>query len=724
MKTNDAKDKSVLLIPSLLLLQSLFVGSTFKTTAITFTFYVLAVFIATILRRKINTTESFRWSGSIHRTSVTVVIFLFFVGTASWRLTHHLTDTINLLSCVVDSVAHIALIFGLVLHVFYPRFGHPTLLGLGLLVVMLCVAAGGSSQSLAGQVTVALFSVVGFLFSSRFILNHWSRGDRFEAAIRPDKLRMTTTVDRGRTNLLFSALALSIILMTTSAIAHVTGLVLPDIQGLVYSKLQTSLDAVARDTTIASSNYVRGDRIGSIRRHMSTDPAEITLKVYSKIRPGYLKGSAFEFYHQSRWNAIENDDLPLGQQVASFEPRWLEPVGRGTTRIEGRSSRRLNRFQVSPSKSNRFATVEVHNEPLKGNVFFVPMNIKWIECAGRHIRFSNSQVLEHGPDRTNPYVLGIDNEPIVDPLDNARRHFLMNVPPSVSKQAARVAKEVCGSRGSARGKAAALQNYFQNEYEYSLRGTPMSNGVDPIARFLELKHPAHCEFFASASVLILRSAGVPARYVTGYVADEFDTKDDVWVARHRDAHAWVEAYDDQTKTWFPVESTPGRSYLSPLSDDDDELSSSENGLDDESDNEGNEGFFSKTLGWIMSMRATDPLSLLFRVAQWPLFLSLVYLMWRRFLRDDHSELNPEDVKSKLMLAKVDRLLRKHQLIRSPSETMHQFATRLENHSQRIQSDQEQSTGQDSLQDKLQSYADWYRQFAESRYQGQLPDPLV
>ena len=233
-----------------------------------------------------------------------------------------------------------------------------------------------------------------------------------------------------------------------------------------------------------------------------------------------------------------------------------------------------------------------------------------------------------------------------------------------------------------------------------------------------------CEFFASASVLILRSAGVPARYVTGYVADEFDTKDDVWVARHRDAHAWVEAYDDQTKTWFPVESTPGRSYLSPLSGDDDELSSSENGLDDESDNEGNEGFFSKTLGWIMSMRATDPLSLLFRVAQGPLFLSLVYLMWRRFLRDDHSELNPEDVKSKLMLAKVDRLLRKHQLIRSPSETMHQFATRLENHSQRIQSDQEQSTGQDSLQDKLQSYADWYRQFAESRYQGQLPDPLV
>jgi hypothetical protein len=52
----------------------------------------------------------------------------------------------------------------------------------------------------------------------------------------------------------------------------------------------------------------------------------------------------------------------------------------------------------------------------------------------------------------------------------------------------------------------------------------------------------HCEYFASALTLMLRSQGVPARMVIGYRPREFNDVGNYYVVRQRDAHAWVEAY--------------------------------------------------------------------------------------------------------------------------------------------------------------------------------------
>lgn len=78
---------------------------------------------------------------------------------------------------------------------------------------------------------------------------------------------------------------------------------------------------------------------------------------------------------------------------------------------------------------------------------------------------------------------------------------------------------------------------------------------DPIRWFLE--HPgsdAHCEVFASATALLLRSVGIPARYVVGYLAHERDRQGN-WIVRARDAHAWVEAWCDGEQ-WVTIEATP------------------------------------------------------------------------------------------------------------------------------------------------------------------------
>jgi hypothetical protein len=64
----------------------------------------------------------------------------------------------------------------------------------------------------------------------------------------------------------------------------------------------------------------------------------------------------------------------------------------------------------------------------------------------------------------------------------------------------------------------------------------------------------HCEYFAAATVLLLRQAGIPARLANGYAVDEYDSRQDLYIIRRRHAHAWAIAYINGT--WQAVDSTP------------------------------------------------------------------------------------------------------------------------------------------------------------------------
>src|SRR5207253_2703424 len=64
----------------------------------------------------------------------------------------------------------------------------------------------------------------------------------------------------------------------------------------------------------------------------------------------------------------------------------------------------------------------------------------------------------------------------------------------------------------------------------------------------------HCEYFATATVLLLRQAGVPARYVVGYSAQEFSTLEGAFIVRNRHAHAWAQAL--VAGRWVVVDTTP------------------------------------------------------------------------------------------------------------------------------------------------------------------------
>jgi hypothetical protein len=79
-------------------------------------------------------------------------------------------------------------------------------------------------------------------------------------------------------------------------------------------------------------------------------------------------------------------------------------------------------------------------------------------------------------------------------------------------------------------------------FQYSLEGQPRSLDMDNVEDFL-VSHPkGHCEYFASALALMLRSQGIPSRLVIGYRCDEYNDLGDYYRVRQLHAHSWVEAY--------------------------------------------------------------------------------------------------------------------------------------------------------------------------------------
>lgn len=105
----------------------------------------------------------------------------------------------------------------------------------------------------------------------------------------------------------------------------------------------------------------------------------------------------------------------------------------------------------------------------------------------------------------------------------------------------------------------ALSGFFNDRFTYRLwqpqpRSRDRKAVETPLSRFLLKDRAGHCEYFATATVLLLRKLGIPARYATGYVVHEASGSG--YVVRLRDAHAWTLVWDPTQELWVDFDTTP------------------------------------------------------------------------------------------------------------------------------------------------------------------------
>jgi hypothetical protein len=112
-----------------------------------------------------------------------------------------------------------------------------------------------------------------------------------------------------------------------------------------------------------------------------------------------------------------------------------------------------------------------------------------------------------------------------------------------------------------------MESFLRDRFTYtlSLTGKP---GDDPLAHFLFDTRAGHCEYFASAMTIMLRTLGIPAREVNGFLPGEYNDLGGDYIVRASDAHSWVEVYfpGNDWQVFDPTPAAPENSagFLSRL----------------------------------------------------------------------------------------------------------------------------------------------------------------
>jgi transglutaminase-like putative cysteine protease len=150
------------------------------------------------------------------------------------------------------------------------------------------------------------------------------------------------------------------------------------------------------------------------------------------------------------------------------------------------------------------------------------------------LRYSAYSRLEEHPEQSRP----VYPAPPIAPDDAARD---LQLPTSLDPRIRELARLWTNSATGDLARARAIEARLRTGYGYTLE-LPPARTADPLANFLFVRRRGHCEYFASAMTVMLRTLGVPARLATGFESGIYNPLTDQWLMQASDAHAWVEAW--------------------------------------------------------------------------------------------------------------------------------------------------------------------------------------
>jgi transglutaminase-like putative cysteine protease len=146
--------------------------------------------------------------------------------------------------------------------------------------------------------------------------------------------------------------------------------------------------------------------------------------------------------------------------------------------------------------------------------------------------------------------------PVGDPASSitpAMRTLYLQLPP-LDPRIATLARRLTAGQNSDEGRARTIQEHLRRNYRYATR-LPARQHSDPLADFLFERRQGHCEYFASAMAVLLRSVGIPARIANGFQSGVFNPVSGWYIIRASDAHSWVEAWL-AGRGWTTFDPTP------------------------------------------------------------------------------------------------------------------------------------------------------------------------
>lgn len=120
------------------------------------------------------------------------------------------------------------------------------------------------------------------------------------------------------------------------------------------------------------------------------------------------------------------------------------------------------------------------------------------------------------------------------------RYF--SLPATVTQRVHRLAQDITRGKETPYDKAKAIETYLRTTYPYDLEIAAPPQDQDVVDYFLFDLRRGYCDYYATAMVVLARSSGLPARFVSGYAPGEYDAPNAQYVIREKHAHSWAEIY--------------------------------------------------------------------------------------------------------------------------------------------------------------------------------------
>jgi len=218
-------------------------------------------------------------------------------------------------------------------------------------------------------------------------------------------------------------------------------------------------------------------------------------------------------------------------------------------------------FSVSRIGGNRkLIRQEFFLEPIDSSVIFTAPKTVLVEGNFPYLLkdSANALYLPHPSGVPVSYtVYSVAEDSYRSHLKPAQEKIYLSMPAmaeSIKKMSERITKGLSNPYE----KILALQEFLKSNYKYDLH-VRRDHRFSPMDDFLFNRKTGYCEHFATAMVLMLRSVGIPARLVTGFLQGQWNDFGKYYLIRQKDAHSWVEAYLP-SEGWITVDPTPPAQY--------------------------------------------------------------------------------------------------------------------------------------------------------------------
>lgn len=258
-------------------------------------------------------------------------------------------------------------------------------------------------------------------------------------------------------------------------------------------------------------------------------PDDLVMRVRA-TQPSMWRSGIFDHYDGRTWTGPESDPVPMPDSVPVAYPVEFRDLGPRTSISQT--------FYLEAELPNViFAASQPDNIWFEGGLLIDSLGVlrtpSTLTPGGVY-----SVVSTKGA--ASPEQLRSAED--VSPPEKVQRY--LQVPESLPERVGALARRITAGESNTYDQVKAIEAYLAERFEYQIESPIAPPGQDAVDHFLFETDVGYCEQFASATVMMLRTLGVPARVAVGYTPGTRNAFTGLYEVKASDAHSWVEV-------WFP-----------------------------------------------------------------------------------------------------------------------------------------------------------------------------